>query len=78
MPRQEHGVADKAEELRQSGGDAEVEVVWGGELVIRGTQDRHVLVAKPQPELMSRRGMPASTNEGATSITVSQAQSARV
>lgn len=76
MPRQEHRVADKAEELRQSGGDAEVEVVGG--LVIRGTQDRHVLVAKPQPELMSRRGMPASTNEGATSITVSQAQSARV
>lgn len=27
---------------------------------------------------MSRRGMPLSTNEGATSITVSQAQSARV
>lgn len=51
---------------------------WGRELVIRATQDRHVLVAKPQPELMSRRGMPPSTNEGATSITVSQAQSARV
>lgn len=51
---------------------------WEREPVIRGTQDRHVLVAKPQPELMSRRGMPPSTNEGATSITVSQAQSARV
>lgn len=42
------------------------------ELVIRGTQDRHVLVAKPQPELMSRRGMPPSTNERATSIIVLQ------
>lgn len=48
------------------------------ELVIRGTQDRHVLVAKPPPELLSRRGLPTSTNERANSITVLQARCVRV
>lgn len=74
MPRQERKEADKAAELRQSD---DVEVEGGrGELVIRGTQDRHVLVAKPRPKLMPCRAMPPSPNERATSIADEQAESA--
>lgn len=74
MPRQEPAVADKA---RGAPSERRATQRWR-ELVIRGAQDRHVLVAKPQPELMARGGMPPSTNEGAASITVSQAKRVRV
>lgn len=72
MLRRERRDADKAAELVTA-----TVVRWRGD---RAGYQRHsrqtCLVAKPQPELISRRGMPPSTSERANSITVLQAQSA--